>query len=346
MLHVRKRLFPPRLPLLVAALVILPGAAVTPAGAASTPNAVGRQVATLRAAQEAVTWSSHSAISSLQLLQSIGGSHNRGLSAHRSNATGYADPTGDVVGNLAPDITSVGIANDDSGNLAFVVNIPNRAGLIDGDFLSIFLDADQNPATGSQGSDYILSALGEAGQDFFSLCQWQGTWNCSVPQGSAVGAYPYGSYRLTWKLSRGDIGNSIGFNFDVGTSYKGIYDTYYDFAPDLGKGKWNYQILTAASQPPPPPPPPPPVAPPPAPTTTTTPAPPSPAPVVCVIPRVVGRTLASARILIFNANCAMGRVTKARSSRPKGLVIAQAPRAGTTRVEGGIVKLIVSRGRR
>jgi len=61
---------------------------------------------------------------------------------------------------------------------------------------------------------------------------------------------------------------------------------------------------------------------------------------------VVGRTLASARILIFNANCTLGRVAKAYSTRRKGIVIAQEPRAETQRAEGGPVNVIVSRGRR
>src|SRR5262249_54867637 len=151
-----------------------------------------------------------------------------------------------------PDISGVGVANDDAGNIAITVTVPNRQGLIEGDFISINLDTDQNPSTGSGGDDYFLGALGQTGDDYFSLCRWEGTWNCAAPQGSSRGLYAFGSYRLTWTLNRADIGLSNGFNFEIGASWKGLYDTYYDFAPDVGK--WNYQLSIAAPPPPSPPP--------------------------------------------------------------------------------------------
>jgi plastocyanin len=65
----------------------------------------------------------------------------------------------------------------------------------------------------------------------------------------------------------------------------------------------------------------------------------------CRVPRVVGRTLTTARRLIRRAKCAVGRVRYSRSTRPRGRVLRQSPRAGTRMRRGGKVNLVVSRGR-
>lgn len=90
-------------------------------------------------------------------------------------------------------------------------------------------------------------------------------------------------------------------------------------------------------QPPPPRPPPPPVTPPP------------PAPVArarCRVPRVVGRRLRLAKRAIRRARCRTGRVRYVHSRRPRGIVLAQRPRARSVRRVGTRVRLVVSRGRR
>jgi beta-lactam-binding protein with PASTA domain len=61
---------------------------------------------------------------------------------------------------------------------------------------------------------------------------------------------------------------------------------------------------------------------------------------------VVGRKLATARRLIRRSHCSVGRVRSARSRRPRGKVVAQRPRAGTSLAAGARVHLVVSRGRR
>jgi PASTA domain len=69
-------------------------------------------------------------------------------------------------------------------------------------------------------------------------------------------------------------------------------------------------------------------------------------PVRCVVPRVVGQTLASARREIVSRNCGVGRVSRSYSRTRKGRIAAQSPRAGARRAEGARVNLLVSRGRR
>jgi hypothetical protein len=72
--------------------------------------------------------------------------------------------------------------------------------------------------------------------------------------------------------------------------------------------------------------------------------PPPPAAKPCRVPRVVGRTLAYARRVIRAARCGVGRIRYTRSTRARGKVLRQSPRAGTRLVRGGRVALWVSRG--
>jgi Tol biopolymer transport system component len=70
--------------------------------------------------------------------------------------------------------------------------------------------------------------------------------------------------------------------------------------------------------------------------------PPPPPPVRCVVPRVTGMWLATARAKIAKANCRVGSVRRARAQRA-GRVLAQSPRAGAVRTRGTKVNLVVGR---
>jgi hypothetical protein len=65
----------------------------------------------------------------------------------------------------------------------------------------------------------------------------------------------------------------------------------------------------------------------------------------CVVPRVVGKTLAAARAALRAAHCTTGTIRKVRSSRPPGRVALQGSKAGSLRVPGFAVTLAVSRAR-
>jgi Tol biopolymer transport system component len=72
-------------------------------------------------------------------------------------------------------------------------------------------------------------------------------------------------------------------------------------------------------------------------------APPPPEPPVrCIVPRVVGFRLATARARIVRAKCRVGRVRRARSRRV-GRVLSQSPRARSVRPRGTRVNLVVGR---
>ena len=67
-----------------------------------------------------------------------------------------------------------------------------------------------------------------------------------------------------------------------------------------------------------------------------------PPPEQCVVPNVVGTTLAAARAAIDAANCTVGNVRRVRSPQV-GIVLAQNPAAGTMLPPGGRVDLTVGR---
>jgi hypothetical protein len=69
-------------------------------------------------------------------------------------------------------------------------------------------------------------------------------------------------------------------------------------------------------------------------------------PIGCVVPRVVGRTLAAARARVAGAGCAVGAVTRVKSTRRASTVLSQRPAAGRTLPEGAKVHLRISRGQR
>ena len=118
--------------------------------------------------------------------------------------------------------------------------------------------------------------------------------------------------------------------------------------PNANEDRADWQRI---SEPPPPPVPPPPPIPPPPPVPPPPPIPPPPPPDPppppqppqrCVVPRVVGLRLGTARKRIRRAHCRVGRVRRAYSRRV-GRVLAQSPRAGARRPAGTRVNLLVGR---
>ena len=67
----------------------------------------------------------------------------------------------------------------------------------------------------------------------------------------------------------------------------------------------------------------------------------------CTVPRVVGRTVAKAKVLIKQHHCDLGKVTYAFSRKAqRRRVISQSPPAGWQREQGAKIKLVVSKGTR
>lgn len=172
-----------------------------------------------------------------------------GSSRGTVNSTTFPDSTGEDPNG--PDITSVVVTNDDAGNIVFQINISNRPALTPDMFLLLFLDTDQNSATGdtqSLGAEYVI----ELDPGSVTLYQWNGTdFVAALSQVSLT--YSYQPTGAIIRISVGDLGKPKAFKFGtlavsgVALDAAGNPDftnAHVDFAPDAGHGFFTYQVLT------------------------------------------------------------------------------------------------------
>ena len=69
--------------------------------------------------------------------------------------------------------------------------------------------------------------------------------------------------------------------------------------------------------------------------------------VLCVVPKLKGKTLRAAKLAIGKAHCSVGKVTRAFSAKVrKGRVLSQKPKPGTKLAAGAKVRLALSKGKR
>jgi hypothetical protein len=142
--------------------------------------------------------------------------------AGAANNTVYPDPAGDAgPGNASPDVTQVEVSNDFDGNITLVITYGNRSTLGSGDFITIFLETDRNPATGRNGLDY---AIGLSPSDAF------------MARGTASGFEPapqstlrVSADRRTITVNRSELGATTGFIFFMFTD---VNDAPGDEVPD------------------------------------------------------------------------------------------------------------------
>jgi hypothetical protein len=172
-----------------------------------------------------------------------------GKTSHASvNSQTYADSTGEDPN--APDITSVAVSNDDAGLITFKVNISNRPALTPDMSIQIFLDSDQNPATGDAqfaGADYVL----ELDPGSIALFQWNGSDYVAAASQTSV-TFGYDATGATMRVNANDLNKSKGFNF-VAFAVSGIAvdangnpdftNVHFDAAPDAGHGLFNYKVI-------------------------------------------------------------------------------------------------------
>lgn len=174
-------------------------------------------------------------------------------SAIAANTTTYTDSTGEDP--AAPDITTIVVSNDDAGMISFRVNVPNRPTLGQDMLADLFVDTDNNPATGSQdipGIDYVIElARGE-----INLFKWDGT-NFTRRFGDPSAVTLAFSYQggVTIRISAAELGSTTRFNFLV-TVESGIVvdpvtgdldftNAVGDAAPGGGAGFFNYVVNIA-----------------------------------------------------------------------------------------------------
>ena len=248
----------------------------------------------------------------------------------------FADSAFDGQSGLAPEITTVQASVDASCTYAVVPGLTDS--LISGDAVFVYLDRDGNSATGSPlfaGADAVVGTLGVTGLEGPPLLGvWNGvdfTFSDPSPVG---GARNDGGFAAS--VDRLGIASGTTSQLVVATIYQGIYDNYIDMAPEPGAAGIALPVAYSTTPPPPPPPPPPPST-----------APQRTQPVQgCVVPYLRGRTAASAKNRLFNADCDFANAVRRQHSRTvrKGRVIRTTPAAGTQTTR--TVRIVVSKGRR
>jgi len=170
-----------------------------------------------------------------------------------ANSQSYQDSTGEDA--LAPDITTLVVSNDDAGIVSFRVNVPNRPTLGQDMLFELWVDSDNNAATGSPevgGADYVMQLVrGEV-----SLYKWDGTdYTRRFGDPSAVTLNFSYQTGLTVRISASELGNTKAFKFfavaisglvvDPVTGDLDGTNSKADVAPGGGVGLFPYTVNIA-----------------------------------------------------------------------------------------------------
>ena len=169
-----------------------------------------------------------------------------------ANSTNYQDSSGENA--AAPDITTLTVSNTDAGLLSFRVNVPNRPSFGQDMLIVLFVDADNNPATGDpdplgQGVDYVVEIFGGEA----ALFRWDGT-NFTRRAGDPPATSLIFSYQggITINISTAELGNTKALKFNV-LVFSGITidpttgdldftNALGDIAPAAGSGLYQYEV--------------------------------------------------------------------------------------------------------
>ena len=172
-----------------------------------------------------------------------------------SNTVTFQDSTGEPG---VKDITTVVVSNDDKGMITFRINVPSLAQYTVDVAVLVFVDNDNNTATGSTdipGVDYVIELFrGE-----INLYKWDGsnfTRRFGDPPATTL-IYQW-SNGVSIKISATELGNTkrmrfltevdSGIVFDPITGEPDFAAVTSDFAPDLNKGFFTYDVKVAPAR--------------------------------------------------------------------------------------------------
>jgi hypothetical protein len=175
--------------------------------------------------------------------------------AGAANSVTYPDSTGEPG---VKDITTVVVSNDDKGLVTFRINVPSLPQYTVDVLVEIYVDTDNNAATGSAdfgGIDYVIQLFrGE-----IDLFKWDGTAFTR-----RFGDPPATTLIYNWqngvgvRISATELGNAkrmrffvdvlSGLTFDPVTGEPDDTNAVVDFAPDLGKGFFTYDVKLAPAR--------------------------------------------------------------------------------------------------
>ena len=175
--------------------------------------------------------------------------------AGASNTVTFPDSTGEPG---VKDITTVVVSNDDKGLITIRLNVPSLPTYTVDVDVDIFIDTDNNAATGSTdipGVDYVIQLYrGE-----INLYKWDGT-----DFTRRFGDPPATTLIYNWangvsiSINATELGNTkkmrvlaaviAGIVFDPVTGEPDFGPASADFAPDLGRGFYSYDVKVAPAR--------------------------------------------------------------------------------------------------
>lgn len=174
------------------------------------------------------------------------------LSGPAANQTTYQDSSGE--NPAAPDITTLTASNTDAGLISFKIDIPNRPALGQDMLIGVFVDSDNNAATGdpgplAPGADYAIEIFGGDA----ALFRWDGTDFTrragDPPATSLIFNYANG---ITITMSAAELGNTqklrfmvlvfSGIAIDPATGDLDFANAVADVAPAAGAGLYAYEV--------------------------------------------------------------------------------------------------------
>ena len=175
-----------------------------------------------------------------------------GAAGPASNSATFEDSTGEIA--AAPDITTVSFSNDDTRMITFRITIPNRQQFSQDMELDVFVDTDNNAATGDAefvpGADYVIQYYrGEA-----ALFKWDGTdFTRSFGNPPAVTlSTSYAGGVATIRISADELGNTKAFRallfaisgivVDPVTGAEDFTNVQVDTAPNYGIGLYPFEV--------------------------------------------------------------------------------------------------------
>ena len=152
--------------------------------------------------------------------------------------TPFSDPSGDA--GTAPDITGISVTNDDHGLYSFVVTFATP--YTDTAGLALFLNTDQNGATGNSfGAVYLFAD--DHGSHSFDLYSWSNSdWNEAAHTTADV-SVASDNMSATFSVNKSDIGNVTKFDFFLLSLDQDGSDGHFDDAPS-GDGWFTYNYQT------------------------------------------------------------------------------------------------------
>jgi hypothetical protein len=175
--------------------------------------------------------------------------------AGASNTVTFQDSTGEPG---VKDITTVVVSNDDKGLITMRLNVPSLPTYTVDVAVFVFVDSDSKRATGSPdipGVDYVIELFrGE-----INLYKWDGTdFTRRFGDPPATTLIYQWSNGVSIRISAVELGNTkqmrflvevdSGITFDPITNESNFDTATSDFAPDLGKGFYAYQVKLAPTR--------------------------------------------------------------------------------------------------